>query len=163
MAVLAISATMVLAAKPGSAGSPACEHGKSAAHTDKTGCADEETPGTDGTEGTESTEDTEGAEQGSGDTEAAKEPKAANEPKKTKSTDTEATGEGGDHCATDPTGLSESALAAMNHGSIVCWAAHQTSWPSIYANHGAFVSHWAHAGKDSTSHGKSAWGKSHKK
>jgi len=76
-------------------------------------------------------------------------------------TETETEDAGGDHCATDPTGLSDEQLAAMNHGSIVCWAAHQTSWPG-YDNHGAFVSHWAHAGKDKTSQGKSAWGHSHK-
>lgn len=161
--VLAISATMVLAARPEASGSPACENGKSAAHTDQTGCVDEGTPGTEGTEGAE------GTEEGSGDTEGAKEP---TEPKKaesgTEETDTEETSDGGDHCATNPTGLSDSDLAAMNHGSIVCWAAHQASWPTIYANHGAFVSHWAHEGKTNGSqkdatHGKSAWGQSHKK
>ena len=37
----------------------------------------------------------------------------------------------------------------MNHGSIVCWAAHQTSWDG-YKNHGAFVSHWAHQAKSAS-------------
>ncbi len=52
----------------------------------------------------------------------------------------------GDHCSTDPTTLTPGQLAAMNHGSIVCWAAHQPT-PAGYANHGAWVSHWAHLGK----------------
>jgi hypothetical protein len=55
--------------------------------------------------------------------------------------------EAGDNCATDPTALTEEELAAMKHGSIVCWAAHQTEWPEEFANHGAWVSSWAHAGK----------------
>jgi hypothetical protein len=54
---------------------------------------------------------------------------------------------GGDNCLTDPTGLTEVELAAMSHGSIVCWAAHQTEWPAWFANHGKFVSCWAHQGK----------------
>ena len=53
----------------------------------------------------------------------------------------------GDNCATDPTGLTAEELAAMTHGSIVCWAAHQTEWPDWFANHGAFVRCWAHQGK----------------
>lgn len=57
--------------------------------------------------------------------------------------ETEAAGE---HCLTDPTGLSDEDLAALNHGSLVCWAAHQET-PEGYANHGAWVSEWAHAGK----------------
>jgi hypothetical protein len=51
-----------------------------------------------------------------------------------------------DHCATDPTTLTPDDLAAMNHGSVVCWAAHQAA-PDGYANHGAFVSEWAKSGK----------------
>jgi hypothetical protein len=54
--------------------------------------------------------------------------------------------EAGDNCLTDPTGLTEDELAAMKHGSIVCWAAHQDT-PEGYDNHGAWVSEWAHAGK----------------
>ena len=54
--------------------------------------------------------------------------------------------EAGDNCLTDPTGLTEEELAAMKRGSIVCWAAHQET-PEGYANHGAWVSEWAHAGK----------------
>jgi hypothetical protein len=29
----------------------------------------------------------------------------------------------------------------------VCWAAHQTTWPEWFSNHGAFVKCWAHQGK----------------
>jgi hypothetical protein len=143
LAVLGLSATMVLAAKPDSSQSPACDKGQSAGHTDQTGCTTPEDPGTPGG-------DT--GDQGTGagnDTETTD----------TETTDTETTDAGGDHCATDPTKLSVDDLAAMNHGSIVCWAAHQTSWDG-YANHGAFVSHWAHQGKGD--HGNSAFGHSHK-
>ena len=145
LAVLGLSATMVLAAKPDSSGTPACDHGKSAAHTDQTGCTTPEDPGTG---------DTGTGDQGTG---ASKDTETTD----TETTETESTDEGGDHCATDPTNLSVDDLAAMNHGSIVCWAAHQTSWDG-YANHGAFVSHWAHQGKDKANHGKSDWGHSHK-
>jgi hypothetical protein len=142
---------MVLAAKPDSSQSPACDHGQSGAHTDQTGCTTPENPGAG---------DTGTGDQGTGaetDTETTD----------TEKTDTESTDAGGDHCATDPSNLDDTELAAMNHGSIVCWAAHQATWPTIYANHGAFVSHWAHQGKDNASqkdatHGKAAWGHSHK-
>lgn len=144
LAVLAISATMVLAAKPESSGSPACEHGQSAAHTDQTGCTTPEPPVDEGTDN---------ANQGTGDTDAPKTEKTETE------TETESGDAGGDHCAVNPTGLSDSDLAAMNHGSIVCWAAHQTSWDG-YESHGAFVSHWAHQGKGDR--GNSAFGHSHK-
>lgn len=145
LAVLGLSATMVLAAKPDSSQSPACDKGQSATHTDQTGCATPEDPGTGGSDnsdqGTGATNDTETTD--------------------TETTDTESADAGGDHCATDPTHLG----ADANHGSIVCWAAHQTSWDG-YANHGAFVSHWAHQGKNSASqngatNGKSDWGHSH--
>ena len=61
--------------------------------------------------------------------------------------DTEDSSESSDHCTTDPTTLTPEQLAAANHGSIVCWAAHQTSWPEWFSNHGAFVKCWAHQGK----------------
>ena len=51
-----------------------------------------------------------------------------------------------ENCSTDPTALSTEELAAMRHGSIVCWAAQQTEWPEWFANHGAFVKCWAHQG-----------------
>jgi len=49
----------------------------------------------------------------------------------------------GDHCSTDPRTLSAEELAALNHGAIVCWAAHQTTWPDEFKNHGQWVSSWA--------------------
>lgn len=49
---------------------------------------------------------------------------------------------GGDHCATDPRTLTAEALALLNHGAIVCWAAHQPT-PAEFANHGAWVRSWA--------------------
>jgi hypothetical protein len=59
-----------------------------------------------------------------------------------------------EHCATDPTTLDETALAELNHGAIVCWAAHQET-PAEFDNHGAWVSSWAkdNHGHDGT-HGK---------
>lgn len=63
----------------------------------------------------------------------------------TEATDADAAG-GGDNCSTDPTTLTAEQFAAMSHGSMVCWAAHQET-PDGYANHGAWVSHWAHLGK----------------
>jgi hypothetical protein len=54
----------------------------------------------------------------------------------------EAEEEAGDNCATDPTGLTDDALAALRHGSVVCWAAHQET-PEGFANHGEWVSEWA--------------------
>ena len=71
----------------------------------------------------------------------------------TETTETTETSESSDHCATDPTTLTPEELAAMNHGAIVCWAAHQPT-PDGYANHGAWVSHWAKIkpGAASTNH-----------
>jgi hypothetical protein len=53
-----------------------------------------------------------------------------------------------ENCLTDPTALTDDELALMKRGSIVCWAAHQTTWPEEFNNHGAFVSDWAHWDKD---------------
>jgi hypothetical protein len=61
--------------------------------------------------------------------------------------ESEEAGAGGEHCATDPSALTPEDLALMNHGSIACWAAHQTEWPAWFSNHGAFVRCWAHQGK----------------
>jgi hypothetical protein len=62
--------------------------------------------------------------------------------------ETEDAGDSADNCSTDPTGLTDEELAAVTHGSVVCWAAHQTEWDTtLYKSHGAFVSHWAHTGK----------------
>lgn len=61
--------------------------------------------------------------------------------------DAEDAADAADNCATDPSLLAPEDLDAMNHGSIVCWAAHQTEWPEWFSNHGAFVRCWAHQGK----------------
>ena len=62
--------------------------------------------------------------------------------------DTEdASEEGGENCSTDPTALTPEELAEMRHGSVVCWAAHQTEWPEWFTKHGDFVKCWAHSGK----------------
>src|SRR5215203_4769020 len=46
--------------------------------------------------------------------------------------------EAGDTCTTDPTLATPEELDALNHGAIVCWAAHQAEWPEWFGNHGAF-------------------------
>jgi hypothetical protein len=61
--------------------------------------------------------------------------------------DTESSEDAGENCSTDPTTLDPADLDTMRHGSIVCWAAHQTEWPEWFANHGSFVRCWAHHGK----------------
>lgn len=71
----------------------------------------------------------------------------ANEEEDTDEATEESSSESADNCLTDPTTLTEEELAAMTHGSIVCWAAQQET-PEGYANHGAFVREWAHFGKD---------------
>lgn len=78
-----------------------------------------------------------------------------NETEDTNEATDETTSDSADNCTTDPTGLTPEELAAMTHGSIVCWAAHQDT-PDGYANHGAWVSEWAHTGKgaDSSATGK---------
>jgi hypothetical protein len=65
------------------------------------------------------------------------------------------------NCLTDPTTLTVEALAAMSHGSIVCWAAHQTTWPAEFQNHGAWVSSWAHMGKGTVAVAAKATTKAH--
>ena len=62
-------------------------------------------------------------------------------------TESDESADAGENCTTDPTALTAEELAAMRHGSIVCWAAQQTDWPEWFANHGAFVKCWAHQGK----------------
>ncbi len=54
---------------------------------------------------------------------------------------------GGANCATDPSALTPEEVAALKHGSIVCWAAHQKEWPAWFTKHGDFVRCWAHHGK----------------
>ena len=57
--------------------------------------------------------------------------------------ETEESEEDGENCATDPTALTDEELAALRHGSIVCWAAHQDTWPEEFKNHGQWVASWA--------------------
>ena len=68
---------------------------------------------------------------------------------------TESESDSVDNCNVDLT-QDPSVLATLSHGSVVCTAAHMDT-PEGYANHGAWVSHWAkmgHAGADaSTKHG----------
>lgn len=80
-----------------------------------------------------------------GDEETDEEP-AEEEEQEEEALEDEEADEAGDNCLTDPTGLTDEELAAMNHGSIVCWAAHQET-PEGYDSHGAWVSEWARAGK----------------
>ncbi len=54
----------------------------------------------------------------------------------------------GENCSTDPTTLSDDEIAELRHGSLVCWAAHQDTWPEEFANHGQWVKSWAQWGKD---------------
>ena len=121
VAALALSATLVLGAQPASSWGLS----NAASHAGKTvpvQGADETTDETTVDENTDQTTEV-----------------TTNE-----TTDTSSTA---DNCSTDPTALTPEALAAMKHGSIVCWAAHQTTWPVWFANHGAFVKCWAHTGK----------------
>lgn len=61
--------------------------------------------------------------------------------------DVESSEDSADNCLTDPTTATPEELDALNHGQIVCWAAHQTEWPEWFTNKGKFVSCWAHQGK----------------
>jgi hypothetical protein len=139
---LALSASLAFAGQPaGSVKGPS----SSARHADRTAPVQAES-------------DTEGADE---DVDAETDSDADAGTDETVETD-ETDGESADNCLTDPTALTEEELAAMTHGSIVCWAAHQTSWDTtLYKNHGAFVSHWAKTGKGGADaslkqHGKSA-------
>jgi hypothetical protein len=67
-------------------------------------------------------------------------------------TDTETdTGDAANDCNVDLTGD----LSGFTHGQVVCTAAHMDT-PDGYANHGAWVSHWAkqNAGADAAAAGK---------
>jgi hypothetical protein len=123
-AALALSAGLAFGAQPTTTGLE-----NAAAHAGKTvpvQATDEETAGD---EDTDETADENVDESTDEDTEA------------TESTDA------GENCTTDPTTLTPEDLAAMRHGSIVCWAAQQTTWPGWFSNHGSFVKCWAHTGK----------------
>lgn len=70
---------------------------------------------------------------------------------------TEDTTDSTDHCNVDLT-QDPSVLAELNHGSVVCTAAHQDT-PEGFANHGAWVSSWA---KQNHGHSAPANANSHK-
>lgn len=120
VAALALSTTLAFGAEPASIGLA-----NAAAHSGKTvpvGAAEDENAGDEDTD--ESTDE---------DTD--------------EDTDADANENAGENCSTDPSELTAEELAAMRHGSIVCWAAQQTEWPEWFSNHGAFVKCWAHSGK----------------
>ena len=75
-------------------------------------------------------------------------------------TETETTdpADSADNCTVDLT-QDVTVLEGLNHGSVVCSAA-QMDTPDGYANHGAWVSHWAHLGKDSFNDAPNTHGKS---
>jgi hypothetical protein len=62
-----------------------------------------------------------------------------------------------DHCNVDLT-QDPSVLLTLNHGSVVCTAAHATDWDhELYPTKGAWVSHWAklnHGHDPNKAHGK---------
>ena len=61
----------------------------------------------------------------------------------TEEAETEAGGdESSEPCATDPQTLTPEQVTELEHGQVVCWAAHQET-PEGYDNHGAWVSEWA--------------------
>jgi hypothetical protein len=121
LSALALSATMVLGAQPTSTGLD-----NAATHAGKT------VPVASGDVETAGDEDTSAEDSGDTTDENAAPQDSTNT---------------SDNCATDPTALTPEELDAMRHGSIVCWAAQQTTWPDWFANHGAFVKCWAHQGK----------------
>jgi hypothetical protein len=138
---LALSASLAFASEP--AGSVA-GLGQATAHSGKAVPVRAQTDGlgADEDSGTESDSDT--------------------DPGTETDTSTETPDVAGDNCVTDPATLTPEQLAAATHGSIVCWAANQPT-PDGYANHGAWVKHWAQMKFDANGvaipkaqHGKSA-------
>ncbi len=143
LAVLALSAGLAFGSTPPAAG-PGLAN--AASHAGKT----VPVAGGDETLGEDEDED-EGEDEEVGDEEETDED-ADEDEDEDEDAGIEAEGAGGEHCATDPSALTEEELALMNHGSLACWAAHQAEWPEWFANHGAFVRCWAHHGKaDATS------------
>ena len=139
LVALLLTTSVAFAGQPTGTDAPR-GHGNGANHGGKTVSTLEETTETDESSETETETDE------SSETETETETEAGDSAE-------------GDNCATDPTGLTEDQLAEMTHGSVVCWAAHQDT-PDGYANHGAWVSQWAHAGKDAKN--AKAKGKGHK-
>src|SRR5262245_5321747 len=121
LAALALSATLAMGAEPPAAASSGLAN--AASHAGKTVPVRAGEDENDGDEAEDETSD---------------DPEEATE---------ESDEDGGDHCATDPQTLTEEQLAELNHGAIVCWAAHQTEWPAEFENHGQWVRSWAQSGK----------------
>ena len=142
--VLALSAGLAFGATP-----PAASTGlaNAAAHAGKTVPveAGDETAGEDD-ETVEEDEDTEDVEDGD-ETEVEDVEDVEDAEDLEDAEDVGDAEEAGDTCTTDPTLATPEELDALNHGAIVCWAAHQAEWPEWFRNHGAFVRCWAHQGK----------------
>lgn len=119
LVALTLTAGIAMAAKPSDAGT---RHGPKAVVTI-------ETVETDTDQETETDTDTDT------DTDTKTDP--------TTETTPDASTDSASHCLVDPTTATPQELAVLNHGAIVCWAAHQPT-PDGYANHGAWVSEWAH-------------------
>ena len=143
---LALSAGLAFAATPPDASTglanAAAHAGKTVPVVTEEETTVDETSSEDETEATETeTTETETTETETTETDTT-------ESETTDSTDEVAdTEDSADNCTVDPTALTPEELAAMNHGSVVCWAAQQTEWPTWFSNHGAFVRCWAHQGK----------------
>jgi hypothetical protein len=81
----------------------------------------------------------------------------------TDQTDETDTGDAGtaDNCTVDLT-QDPSVLLTLNHGSVVCSAAHATTWDTtLYPTRGAWVSHWAkmnHGHDPNKGHGHNSGG-----
>jgi hypothetical protein len=151
LVVLALSASLAFGAQPTGVGMGRATAAQNAGKTVPVQGADETTEGSD--------EDTEEV----GEDEDTEAEETVEEAPVEEVEDTEE--DGGDHCAVDPTALPPEELATMNHGALVCWAAHQTEWPAEFSNHGAWVKSWAQSGKDAAKVQRSdtAKGKGHGK
>ena len=119
LVALTLTAGIAMAAKPSDAGA---RHGPKAAEVT-------ENADTDTDQETDTDTDTETVTET--DTDPATQPAP------------DAATDAASHCLTDPTTATPEELSVLNHGAIVCWAAHQVT-PDGYANHGAWVSEWAH-------------------
>ena len=124
---LTLTASIAMAAKPSDAGP---RHGPKAAEVT-------ENAETDADQGTDTDTETETDTDTDTETDTDTDPDPATEPAPDAAT------EAASHCLTDPTTATPEELSVLNHGAIVCWAAHQVT-PDGYANHGAWVSEWAH-------------------
>jgi hypothetical protein len=135
--VLGLSAGLAFGATPPAAG-PGL--GNAASHAGKT------VPVAGGDETLGEDEDTDEDEDGAEDEETDEDADTDEDVDADEDLESPEEAEGGENCV-DPSALLPEELDALNHGAVVCWAAHQTEWPEWFANHGAFVRCWAHQGK----------------